>query len=155
MKAWSITEETVFCLLLGLQGAVFVVAAQDYPAQARLFPMVVLVPQVACLAILAVKASRRPAHGAVDGAGAVDDLWSALFWSGTLLALVFASGMVISMALLPIIFMRFYAHEKWGVTLVVAAAISLSLLVFFRTQGIPIYPGVIWEALGRWLSGSA
>ncbi len=148
MKSWAITEEAVFSLILMLQGAVFLIVAREYPAQSRLFPTVVLVPQIVGLGILALKAARKPAQAAPDGTGSASAIGSALFWSGMLLALVFAAGMVVSMALLPIIFMRFYSHEKWGITLVVAAVISLSLLAFFRTQGIPIYPGVIWQALG-------
>jgi hypothetical protein len=145
---WTLTEESVFSLVMLAVGVVFLVVAQPYPAQSKFFPTLVLVPMILGFGANAIMSAKVPESERDKGMAKLPELGAVVFWVVLLVGLMLLIGLVGSMTVFPLLYMRFYCKESWRVTLLVTAFIAVGTWAFITFLQIPMYFGVILETLG-------
>jgi hypothetical protein len=148
-KRWALTEEAVFEGFLLLVACQFLVVALGYSATAKLFPLLVAVPLVLGLAVQTVRAARVPVDASRDQAAARMEFALTTAWMAGLILIIWVIGLVPAMFVIPVLYMRVYCQEPWKITLAVSVFLVVFTYVFMSGLGIPMYTGVVLEALER------
>jgi len=145
-----IGEEALFALLMVLVAVTFLVISFQYPPQARTLPTVVMVPLIAGFAGQTVACLRRGGRGeGTTREQRLGELRGSL-WLLLAMALMYLFGLVATMGLYPLLYMRLQGKENWWVTLAVAAGLSVGAYgLFVVFLQIPMFAGVITKAIGK------
>jgi hypothetical protein len=137
--------------MLALVTVIFLVTSLQYPPQARAMPLGVMLVLLVGLCAQVVACLRRgdAARGEEPRGEYLGEVRASL-WLLLALASIYVFGLVATMGLYPLLYMRLEGRESWWLTLAVSAGLSLatyaSFVVFLK---IPMFPGVIVQALAK------
>lgn len=145
---WAVTEESVFAAFLFLVACLFLWTERTYPAQSKLFPTLVLIPLLAGSLWIAIRGARVAADAEDTSAKTRYEFGITAGWMAALVFLIALTGLIGSMTLFPLLYMRFYCRERWTPTLITTAVVGIGSWAFITFLHIPMYFGVILEALG-------
>jgi hypothetical protein len=144
---WAITEESVFAAFLFVVACLFLWTERNYPAQSKLFPTLVLIPLLAGSLWVAIRGARIAADAEDTSARTRYEFGITAGWMAALLLLIALTGLVGSMVLFPLLYMRFYCREAWRPTLITTAIVGIGSWAFIVFLHIVPYSGVIVELL--------
>lgn len=146
-KRWHFGEEVVLNFILLAIVLIFLGLSLQYPPEARFVPMLILVPLVLGLSAETVRAMRREPKTGKKGGDTRATLVS-VAWVTSILVLMYLGGLIIGIGLFVLAYMKGYCEERWGVSLLVTAIVGAGVWTFLHYLGLPMYWGVIPEALG-------
>jgi len=166
MRAERIVD-TVFCLVI----LAFVAMASGYNRTARLAPMLVGLVGLALGLVQVVKGfvaargqggtmgdspgsegrvrEKESKQGDAEGVIVKSRRETAMFaWVGVFVLLMFLGGLLVSIPLFLLLFLKWVARENWKVSILVSAVTWLMLYVTFELfLRVPLYSGIIYESL--------
>jgi cell division protein FtsW (lipid II flippase) len=151
--------EILFLALIGVVVILAFVEALSYKIVSSRTPFVIMVPLILLIGVHARRLWR--VREPLDVRGRVDDALRGgnahlnkvvgfSLWMVGMVAMITVLGHLAGIFLFCVILMRFLAGERWGLTLIVAAATTLFIFVVFEYAfNIELYRGLIV----RWYLG--
>ena len=142
-------------LTAGVMALIFLtmtVLAFGFPPAARLMPLLAGVPGSALALASLVRELRHAAHDAAPDAAAADRAERGMLaWSFAFFAGILAAGFLVAVPVLVVAYLRLGARERWTIALLGAAASWAVLYGLFELGfGIPLFTGLVAEALANW-----
>lgn len=132
-------------LMAGLILAVMVYAiveSLNFTEEARRMPLVVAVPAAVASFVLMVKELVAPAKLPDDDGETATSTAGAVTWVLALIAMFLLLGLLVTIPLFTVIFMRVYGRERWRTTLLAAAFVFGTVYVFFvQILGVQVFSG--------------
>jgi hypothetical protein len=150
-----------FCLFFLALLAVFFIAAGGYKPVTRRAPLIVMIPLAVMLLgqlVLTVKNLRRVSAAHPEQKSllqinrqAIHRAFQILLWLVLLLVMIYVGGHLAGIAVFLFLFLRFVCHDPWRTTIYVSAgSVAALYLLFERLLMIPLYTGLIYEAVSAW-----
>lgn len=105
-------------------------------------PLVVAVPAAVASFVLLVKEMVAPAKLPDDDGETATSTAGAVTWVLALIAMFLLLGLLVTIPLFTVIFMRIYGRERWRTTLWAAAIVFGTVYVFFvQILGVQVFSG--------------
>ena len=151
----------MFCLFLLVLLAVFFIAAGGYKPVTRRAPLLVMIPLAAMLLgqlVLIVKNLQRVSAAHPEQKGllqidrqAIHRAFQILVWLVLLLAMIYVGGHLAGIAVFLFLFLQFVCKDPWRTAILVPAGSVAALHILFeRLLMIPLYNGVVYDAVSAW-----
>lgn len=142
--------------------------ALTYSPKARALPLVVMLPLLFGLVwelgagmisswrgnVLVTKGDQQAGEeGSCEVAVGKTAGWQsevmASMWIIAMIALMYLLGLIVAMAIFPILYMRLHAKERWLTTLSVALGLAIGCYyLFVKFLEIPMFSGLVFKGLG-------
>jgi len=110
--------------------------------------MLVTVPLTIALVIQLLASARLPVGVPASTAESRSENFTTTAWMVGLILLIWFVGLLPSMFVIPVLYMRFYCGETWRPTLIVSTFLLVATWAFMHWLNVPDFPGIVQEPLG-------